>query len=95
MGTVDDLEFHAEEGHYRVTFTKNQTNYQIDDVTIDGLITRLEGYLKPEIGSSDLSLADIEADITATECSYSVKVNVNTDNITWTRTKKVIDGGKL
>lgn len=95
MGTVDDLEFFAEERHYKVTFTRNQTNYQIDDATMDGLIARLEGYLKPEVGLSDISLKDIETDIAATECSYSAVINVNTSDITWTRTKKVLDKGKL
>ena len=90
MGTVDDLEFFAEDGHYKVTFTRNQTNYQIDDPTMDGLIARLDGYLMPEIGSTDLTLVEIDTDIKATECSFHALVDPNTMEITWTRTKKVV-----
>jgi len=90
MGTVDDLELFAESGNYRVTFTRNQTNYQIDASTMDGLIARLEVYLKPEIGIENILLSDIQADVQATKCSFFVKVDVNTNNITCTRTKKVI-----
>ena len=93
MGTVDDLELFAEKGNYRITFTRNQTNYQIDDSTMNGLIERLNEYLKPEEGSGDLTLAYITADIINTGCSFVASKNPHTGDVIWTRTKKVLNKG--
>jgi len=90
MGTVDDLELFAEKGNYRITFTRNQTSYQIDDTTMNGLVERLNNYLKPEDGNEDLTLAEITADIMSTDCSFTVSKSPSTGDVIWTRTKKVL-----